>query len=394
MPCHYVQTSRRSAVACAVAAVIICLMIAVQAHAEHAVVVAFDDEACVHALDNYSETSDGNVILLREAWLPAYTYDADVPDADLADIFHYANALWRAGEFDAALKLSEDAPAMYQNTTSTDRGELASELLQLRLAIHDVLGHDKTALHEAVLLLSQNRAATFCQNTLYPEACTLLQHVEASTPIYWMADKSQLYVLGGYAVRHHRHLSVLTHHTDPNRITWTMVQHGESVLDAVLQGSCASPQFWSDGFQRWDELLASHQHPAWMAPMTELPTHSQRLMRIVAPIVTGSLLALSIASTVNLRHTRAHFDRCLESTRDCVDQQALEMAHWNWLRARRQTIGLWSSVGVAGGVAIPLGVITRRNAQRRKAQPHQDPMVHDTKTIDGNRTPTTQYSAF
>lgn len=355
---------------------------ATELQTSHLLVVSFDDDACQSGLSKSVQDRPQQAQFARAAWHEFYHLSSAPPGPSTwTSTWEETQHLWSSGEFEAALQRSSSFLATVhskaQLLTLPEATQALVPLTQLRITLLMLEDREDAAEQESDLLLSRHAATYYCEKTEFPEACALLRQREAETPLFWKPTSAHLAELQRFAVQADRTLSVISQPT-PTTIRWELPQEGAQTLSLVTTGDCRDSDFWQRSLTDWDAYL-SQQTSSFLEP----PPPSRSGLRgtaVATSTLASALLVTAAISSARFSQRSSHFHSCLESSRDCPTDAALQRAHRQFRSSKRQTIALWSTTAILGGASIPLHRSAKRNEQRRSSSG----TTHQETTTSGN----------
>lgn len=333
---------------------------------EHHLIFQLQEPSCADTLTASPPYQDGRLDVLRKRYAPHYRVDdpsttKDALEAELQELWDQAYAYWRAADFERALEVSSPAFDAVLSYNTRDLDPTLHALMQLRITLWLLLSDDASAARESDRLLSRGPAQYHCSDTEFPEACTYLQTIEESAPIFWEVSEDALANLWRFSEDEGRILSVVS--TDEASIRLTHVDQGGLGRSITQESSCLSDGFWKDTFVQWDAHL-SMRSALLLPPPPRQARALERTLRVGVPIAAGVVGALAIASTIHLHRQDRALDRCSGLPDVCPSLAQIQDAYTRWRRARGLAVASWSTAGVIALSPIPL-VLFKNRALRR-----------------------------
>lgn len=330
----------------------------------HYLVVDFEEDSCQTALRSFVESNSDTLFVLRPHWRTHYRIETEYTlDLDIDALWEQVHAHWRIAEFERALEDADVALEAFGSHGPDTLSDALISIVQLRITTLLLQGNKAQADTEGALLLSRQPAAFYCADTAFPEACELLQALEARSSLRWQLSDVDRDQLSEFSKQTDRRLSVISR--PHGVIRWELIESGEPTRHHLSEGDCSTQIFWADTFQDWNALLSNDI--VWTPPPPPSAIALQRTMRIGVPIAATVFSGLAIASTVNLQRRRTRYDGCLVSAKNCATYDDIQDSKVKWVRARRSTAAAWTAVGVVGLSPIPLALFKKRALKRSSA---------------------------
>jgi len=337
--------------------------------AKHMLVVQLSDQACHSALREAADLEPSRLLLARSAWRPLYRLSAPpAPAPSLEALWEESASLWAEGDFESALQHAAPLLPVLHSRANYAQGESSAQaiqaLAQLRLTLLLLEARDHDAEEEANLLLSRHSAATYCNNTEFPEACALLRRREALVPLFWSTRTADLTRLSEFAAESGHLLSQISQPT-PDSLLWESIVDGLPEHQWLHQGSCAHIDDWRHALKAWERELYAQRRSLSAQPQAR-PVLRSAMWTTVGVGAVFTLAAL--VRTAQIKPRRDHLESCIDSLGVCPSIGEVQASYTRWKRAQRQARGFWAGAAISATAVIPLHHFSRSRTDRPQSE--------------------------